>query len=118
MQITQREIEKNYYNTIEDAINKAVELTKNQNKDLHAEIIIRDTGIVSVSKLSTYFFTLFVNSKIIAIICVYGWQDNLKDVYFSDYDISVTKAQKIMIDIKTEINENDAIGNLLNPQIE
>ncbi len=108
MTITQREIEENYYDTIEDAINKAVEMTRNKNDDLHVAIIISNTGIVSVSKLLTS----------VAIIDVDGWRDNLKEVYFADYDISVTKAQKIMIDIKTEINENDAIGNLINPQIE
>ncbi len=94
-----------HYNwTIQTAINKAVELTKNQNKDLHAEIIIRDTGIVSVSKLSTYFFTLFVNSKIIAIVCVYGWQENIIDVK--------NKTQEV----EEEIKKNNLVGNSLYPQ--
>ncbi len=101
-----KKIEKIYGNwerTIKTAIDKAVELTRNQNSDLHVVIFIRKSGALDVSEILTYNTSIH-NKKLFSMCDVFGWQENIIDV------------KKKTQEVEEEIKKNNLVGNSLYPQ--
>ncbi len=114
----EKSILENYEKTIQPAIEKAVELTLQENEDVHVTIFMNKRGVVDVSDLTT--IDLLLDDKLILICNVDGWlkEYNIpegEDAEDADNWFDENMKEQIIAD---KIEEENVIKYLLYPQKE
>ena len=100
-----------YQDTIVNAIAKAVELTKNQDEDIHVEIFMNYKGYVHISEIMSSNTSSFGDE--VEICNVNGWQENLLDEEDEGYENSFLDAEMRALQIEEHIEYEQVIKDYL-----
>ncbi len=107
-------IYENYKKTIAKAITKAVEITKNQDPDVHVEIFMNTRGYVHISEImSSNTSDITFGTNDISICSVDGWEENLLGDKFEDLEDEYLDAHSKYIEIEEEIEYKQVIKDYL-----
>ncbi len=101
-----------YQDTIVNAIAKAVEITKNQDADIHVEIYMNTRGYVHITEIMSSNTSSFGGNDI-HICDVNGWEENLLDEEDEDCSSDSFEQCDKEIEVEEHIEYNEVIKDYL-----